>query len=117
LLGIFAKAIEEGRTVGQLLDFYLERYPILQQEQNYTTSRAKEIIDGLAANHSEGIQDWGDGVSVEFPTWRVNLRMSANEPVMRMNLEARSQEELEQRHQELHSYITAEGAVLRDDNH
>jgi phosphomannomutase len=38
--------------------------------------------------------DDADGVSMEFPEWRFNLRMSNTEPVVRLNLETRSDNEL-----------------------
>ena len=35
-----------------------------------------------------------DGLSVEFPDWRFNLRKSNTEPVIRLNVEARQNEDL-----------------------
>ena len=35
-----------------------------------------------------------DGLSVEFPTWRFNVRMSNTEPVVRVNVETRGDKEL-----------------------
>ncbi|MFY0666021.1 MAG: phosphomannomutase CpsG [Natronospirillum sp.] len=38
-----------------------------------------------------------DGVSLEFPEWRFNLRKSNTEPVVRLNLETRADEQLMQK--------------------
>ena len=38
--------------------------------------------------------DETDGVSVEYPQWRVNVRMSNTEPVVRVNLETRADVDL-----------------------
>ena len=38
-----------------------------------------------------------DGLSVAFPAWRFNLRSSQTEPVLRLNVESRGDEELMQR--------------------
>ena len=35
-----------------------------------------------------------DGYSFEFPEWRFNIRMSNTEPVVRLNVETRGDEEL-----------------------
>ncbi|MDG1308322.1 MAG: phosphomannomutase CpsG, partial [Porticoccaceae bacterium] len=35
-----------------------------------------------------------DGISMEFPQWRFNLRMSNTEPVVRLNLETRGDRQL-----------------------
>ena len=38
--------------------------------------------------------DTTDGISMEFPDWRFNLRMSNTEPVVRLNIETRCNREL-----------------------
>ena len=38
-----------------------------------------------------------DGLSVEFEDWRFNLRKSNTEPVIRLNVETRQNEELMQK--------------------
>ncbi len=35
-----------------------------------------------------------DGLSVEYPDWRFNLRMSNTEPILRLNVESRGDEKL-----------------------
>ena len=40
------------------------------------------------------VVDETDGISMEFPEWRFNLRMSNTEPVVRLNLETRGDHEL-----------------------
>ena len=37
-----------------------------------------------------------DGLSVEYPDWRFNLRISNTEPVIRLNVEARGNARLMQ---------------------
>ncbi len=46
-----------------------------------------------------------DGVSIEYPDWRCNVRPSANDPVIRLNLEANSQALMEERTKEVLSII------------
>ena len=45
--------------------------------------------------------DKTDGISVEYPEWRFNLRGSNTEPVIRLNVEAKSQELMEQKKDDL----------------
>jgi phosphomannomutase len=116
VLNIFSEQLKKGGTVSMLLDHYLEHYPIVQQELNFITPRALEIIETIKANHKDAEQSTLDGLSVEYPQWRFNIRVSANEPIMRVNLEARNPQELAQREEELMSFLNAEGAVLRDDS-
>jgi phosphomannomutase len=52
-----------------------------------------------AQRHYEGAAlaiDFTDGLSMEFPEWRFNLRTSNTEPLVRLNVEARGSEALVQ---------------------
>jgi phosphomannomutase len=115
VMGIFAKHLAGGQPVSTLLDHYKEKYPIAEQEMNYITDRATEIEAGLAEKYADADQNRLDGLSIEYPTWRFNIRMSNNEPVLRLNLQARTPAERDQRLDEITSYITSFGATLRDD--
>lgn len=54
--------------------------------------------------------DHTDGLSMEFPDWRFNLRGSNTEPLIRLNVEARASiATMEQRTQELLSRVKAAG--------
>jgi len=51
--------------------------------------RAQEHYQGSALS-----VDFTDGLSMEFPEWRFNLRGSNTEPLVRLNVEARGSEAL-----------------------
>lgn len=114
ILGIFADEIKKGGTVSNLLDHYLEKYPI-SGELNYTTPRAKEIIELVREKYADSQQDMSDGLSLDYPEWHLSLRSSSNEPVLRMNIEARNQAELDARLHDMQELLTKEGAELRND--
>lgn len=116
VLDMFAREIAAGRTVSQLLDTYLERYPISMEELNYITPDAAKIIDAAAATYHEGTQNHEDGLTVDFPDWHFNLRMSSNEPVLRLNLEAKTPSARDARLAEMRQFIEGFGATLRDDH-
>jgi phosphomannomutase len=67
----------------------------------------QQKLDGLAARYSNGRIDRMDGISVHFPDWHVNVRPSNTEPLLRLNLEARSPELMEQKRDEVLEYIRA----------
>jgi phosphomannomutase len=116
VMDIFAKEIAAGRTVSSILDHYMEDYPISLEELNYITEDAATIIQAAAEKYPDAEQNHEDGLSVEYAMWRFNLRMSSNEPVLRLNFEARTREELETRKTELTSFIEGFGAKLRNDH-
>jgi phosphomannomutase len=115
VLGIFAEQIRSGGTVSQLLDSYKTNYPA-SEELNFITDNAKEIIASLQARYPDAELSQIDGVSLAESDWRCNLRMSQNEPVLRLNVEARTPEGLTEREAELLAFILSHGASLRDDH-
>jgi phosphomannomutase len=115
VLGIFAEQIKRGGTVSQLLDGYKTNYPA-SEELNFITDDAKGIIAALQARHPEAELSQIDGVSLAEADWRCNLRMSQNEPVLRLNVEARTPEGLAEREADLLAFILGHGASLRDDH-
>jgi phosphomannomutase len=50
-----------------------------------------------AYRHHQPQLDYTDGLSAEFPDWRFNLRSSNTEPLLRLNIETRSDRQLLQR--------------------
>lgn len=116
VLDIFNHEIAEGRSVSALLDSYMEKYPINPQEMNYLTEEKDEIINQAKSRYADGEQNLTNGLAVEYPTWRFNLRKSDNEPILRLNIEARSPEELEKRKTELADFIGEFEAQLRNDS-
>jgi phosphomannomutase len=60
-------------------------------ETNFTVKSVPEEISKIKAIYSDGITDDIDGFSVEYPEWRFNLRGSNTEPLLRLNLEAKSE--------------------------
>jgi phosphomannomutase len=49
-------------------------------------------LDRLAAEYSDGRQDRLDGLTVEYDDWWFNCRPSNTEPLLRLNLEARNED-------------------------
>jgi phosphomannomutase len=68
-------------------------------------------IEAIAEHFAEGRQDRTDGLTVEFPDWWANVRASNTEPLLRLNVEARTQPLLEERTGELLALIRDEGGT------
>ena len=68
-------------------------------------------IEAIATRYADGTQDRTDGLTVEFPDWWANVRASNTEPLLRLNVEARTQELLDERTAELLSLIRGEGGT------
>ncbi len=58
-------------------------------------------IEELVKKYEDGNQDRLDGLSVNYPTWWFNVRGSNTEPLLRLNVEAKSEAEMIAKRDEL----------------
>jgi phosphomannomutase/phosphomannomutase/phosphoglucomutase len=85
----------EDRPLSELIRARLERYPV-SGEINTHVGDPHAVIRSVEDQYrgKSASFDHTDGLSVEFDKWRFNLRPSNTEPVIRLNVEARGDEEL-----------------------
>jgi phosphomannomutase len=84
---------EEKKTLAQLVDEMIAAYPC-SGEINSTIADPAGKIKEIEKKYSDGKIDELDGISIEYPNWRFNLRMSNTEPILRLNVESRGDEKL-----------------------
>ncbi len=84
-----------GKPLSQLVEECIAKFPA-SGEINREVDDAKAVIENVLAQYKDGAVDidYTDGVSVSFPDWRFNLRMSNTEPVIRLNVESRGDQSL-----------------------
>jgi phosphomannomutase len=85
----------------------LRRY-VDSGEINSEVADQREKIEELAAFYAGGRQDRLDGLTVEFEDWWYNVRPSNTEPLLRLNVEARTAELLEEKTAEVLGIIRDE---------
>lgn len=80
-----------GKQLSQLVAERIHAYPC-SGEINYHVSNVPQTIEHILLHYlaQHPIIDRTDGVSVEFPEWRFNLRGSNTEPLLRLNVETRA---------------------------
>ena len=64
-------------------------------------------LDVIAKKYSDGKQYTLDGLSVEYPDWHFNVRPSNTEPLLRLNLEATTPDQMAQKRDEVLALIRA----------
>jgi len=86
-----AKLIAEtGKPLSALVGERMRLYPA-SGEINRVVPDVKGVITAIRAQYEAGGKvDTTDGLSIEYPDWRFNLRGSNTEPVLRLNVEARA---------------------------
>jgi phosphomannomutase len=81
-----------------------KRY-VASGEINSEVADQARAIEDVAAAYKDGRQDRLDGLTVEFDDWWFNVRASNTEPLLRLNVEARTPEVLEGKTAEVLSLI------------
>jgi phosphomannomutase len=80
----------QNKTLAELVDERIEKFPV-SGEINIKVANTEFVI-GEVKDHFKNIQhklDEMDGISMDFDTWRFNLRSSNTEPLLRLNVESR----------------------------
>jgi phosphomannomutase len=93
-----------GRSLGDLVKEMIANYPCSGEVNSKVTDVAtvlKRVEEAYGSQPDASITRI-DGLSIDFPTWRFNLRGSNTEPVIRLNVETRGDHALmEQKRDEL----------------
>ncbi len=79
---------EENKKLSELVEEMISKYPC-SGEINSTTQNPANKIKEVESKYKDGKHDHIDGLSVEYPDWRFNLRMSNTEPILRLNVESK----------------------------
>jgi phosphomannomutase len=97
----------KGQTLRELLTPLRENYFISGEINTRVANmhRVQQKLDDLAAHYSDGNVYHLDGVSAEYADWHFNVRPSNTEPMLRLNLEAVTQQLMEQRRDEVLRFI------------
>ena len=87
---VLERMCRSGQPLSALVRERMARYPC-SGEINRKLADPHAALQRVEARYqSEAIRlDRTDGLSLEFPTWRFNLRSSNTEPVLRLNVETR----------------------------
>ena len=91
---------KRGRKLSELLAPYRERF-FLTGEINTPVADVAVKLRELEDRYADGRVTHLDGVSVDFDDWHFNVRPSNTEPLLRLNLEAGSQELMEDKRDEV----------------
>jgi len=94
---------KKNQPLRDLLQPFRERY-FISGEINTKLQSMDEVPKKLAAieaRYRDATIVKLDGISVDYPDWHFNVRASNTEPLLRLNLEARSPELMERRRDEV----------------
>lgn len=80
-----------GKTLSQWVSDRITAYPC-SGEINFTVSDAPAVLQRIETHFAPQTPhiDRTDGLSLQFQDWRVNIRSSNTEPLLRLNIETRA---------------------------
>jgi len=86
-----------NKPLSTLVNERMRAYPA-SGEINRTITDPAALLAAIEKRYGESAEavDHTDGLSMSFPKWRFNVRMSNTEPVVRLNVESRGDEALMQ---------------------
>ncbi len=76
-------------------------------EINFTVADKQAKIDELKKVFADGEQDALDGLTVNYPDWWFNVRPSNTEPALRLNVEAKTQAQMDDKLAKLQALLSA----------
>jgi phosphomannomutase len=97
----------ERRKLSEILQPFRDRYFITGELNTPVPDVAEKLREVEERFGSEGRVTHLDGVSVDADDWHMNVRPSNTEPLLRLNLEARSRELMERKRDEVLAVIGA----------
>jgi len=107
-IAIMLKLLSLGLDFDEKLDILYEKYP-KSGEVNYQVQDTKEAISRVEKYYQENYKDldfdYIDGVSIEADDWRFNLRPSNTQPLIRLNLEAKTKQTVIEKFHEVEKVI------------
>ena len=93
---VLAVISERGEPLSELVGERMRLFPASGEINRHLTSDTRSILERVRAHYERAARtiDYTDGLSMEFPEWRFNLRGSNTEPLVRLNVESRGSEPL-----------------------
>jgi phosphomannomutase len=92
---VLERICRSGKTLAELVDERIAMFPC-SGEINRKVPDGKVAISSVQERYIGGAKsiDYTDGLSMEFADWRLNLRSSNTEPLIRLNVESRGSVDL-----------------------
>lgn len=110
ILTVLKVLTEEGKPFSEIITDLRRSHE--SEETNFRVSNAQDIIAAVREKYKDGQLSDLDGVTVEYPDWRMNLRTSNTEPLLRLNIEAFDEEVMRKNKAEVVELIES---VKKDD--
>jgi phosphomannomutase len=104
----------EKKTLSQVLQNLVTSVESGEYNFELVGVTAKNMLDHIVSAYSDGILSTLDGIAIEFSDWRMSIRTSNTESLLRLNVEGTTQKLVNQKLEELKLKIISLGAKLKE---
>lgn len=109
ILTVLKVLSEKNKPFSEVIEEYRRSYE--SGEFNFKVTNAKQILEVIKTKYHDGVLNEMDGVAINFPSWRMSIRTSNTEPLLRLNVEALTKVEMVVKRDELQSLIKENAQV------
>lgn len=99
ILTVLKVMTDEGKKLSEIVKELRRSYE--SGEINFKISNAQEIMEIFKERYTGGTLSTLDGIAINYPNWRLSIRSSNTEPLMRLNIEAYEKEILNEKKEEI----------------
>ncbi len=115
ILTVLKVMTEEGRTLSEIAAEIRRSFE--SGEINFKVKNAPEILSTIKEKFSDGQLNELDGVAISYPDWRMSIRTSNTEPLLRLNVEAETKELVDQKKAVIINLINEKAVFEADKSH
>jgi len=102
----------ENKTLSEIIVDVKRSYE--SGETNFRVKNAPEVIEAVKKEFSDGEVSELDGVAITYADWRLSLRSSNTEPLLRLNIEAEADGIVEEKKQKVMELIKKHGIFEKE---
>lgn len=105
----------ESKSISQIISKF--QTSIESGEYNFVLNKgvdSKNLLNKIAQNYQNGQISWLDGIAIDYPSWRFNIRDSNTEPLLRLNVEGDSDNLVQEKLKEVSKKIIDIGAKPKE---
>lgn len=106
---------DTGKKLSELVEDYRRSFE--SGEINFRVSNAPEILDAIKKDYTDGELLELDGVAISYPDWRLSIRTSNTEPLLRLNVEAYEKDVMEQKKEDVLAKIKSVAQEVTGSGH
>ena len=111
LLLILEFLAKNNLKMSEAIEEYKQAY-FMYEETNYKVENIESVFAVLKEAFADGKQDLIDGLSISYPEWHLNIRGSSTQPLVRLNIESKNPQILDERRDKVIALVESKGGKV-----